>query len=45
LSLKIVGRKRVETFKGYLDLDESFAVIELEGEQGVTLGSRLQRVK
>jgi predicted aspartyl protease len=45
LNLKIVGRKRVETFKGYLGLDESFAIIELEGEQGVTLSSRLQRVK
>jgi len=45
LNLKIVDRKRVETVKGYLDLDESFAVIELEGKQGVTPGSRLQRVK
>lgn len=36
LNLKIIGRKRVETAKGYLDLDESFAVIEIEGRRGVT---------
>ncbi len=36
LNLKIVGRKRVETAKGYIDLDESFAVIEIEGKRGVT---------
>ena len=36
LNLKIVGRKRVEIAEGYLELDESFAVIEIEGRRGVT---------
>lgn len=36
LDLRIVGKKRVESAKGYADLDESFAVVEIEGKQGVT---------
>ncbi|MFZ8794894.1 MAG: hypothetical protein ACO2O2_13575 [Acidilobaceae archaeon] len=35
-NLKIAGRKRVKTFKGYLGLDESFAVVETKGRRGVT---------
>jgi predicted aspartyl protease len=36
LNFKIVGKKRVETAKGYLDLDESFALLEVCGKKGVT---------
>jgi clan AA aspartic protease len=36
LGLRVVGKKRVETAKGYADLDESFAIVEIEGKQGVT---------
>jgi len=36
LDLKVVGRKRVETAGGYVDLDESFAVVEIEGRRRVT---------
>ncbi len=36
LSFKIVGKKRVETAKGYADLDESFALLEVGGKRGVT---------
>ena len=36
LGLKVVGKKKVETAKGYADLDESFALVEVEGKQGVT---------
>jgi predicted aspartyl protease len=36
LSFKIVGKKRVETAKGYAELDESFALLEVEGKRGVT---------
>ena len=36
LGLKIVGKKRVETAKGYVELDESFALLEVSGKSGVT---------
>jgi len=36
LGLKVVGKKKVKTAKGYADLDESFALVEVEGKQGVT---------
>jgi len=36
LSLKIVGEKNVETAKGLIRLDESFAVVEIEGKRGLT---------
>ena len=36
LDLRVVGRKRVERAGGYLDLDESFALVEIEGRRGVT---------
>lgn len=36
LGLKIVGEKEVETAKGKTRLDESFAVVEIEGKRGVT---------
>jgi predicted aspartyl protease len=45
LNLKIVSRKMVETAEGYLDLDESFAVIEIEGRRGGNPASRLQGAK
>ena len=37
LSLKVVGEKDVETAKGLTRLDESFAVVEIEGKRGLTL--------
>ncbi|MGQ9469450.1 MAG: aspartyl protease family protein [Nitrososphaerales archaeon] len=36
LNLKLVGKKEVETAKGLTRLDESFAVIEIEGKRGLT---------
>jgi clan AA aspartic protease len=36
LGLKIVGKKRVETAKGYTELDESFLLLEVSGRSGVT---------
>ncbi len=36
LSLKVVGKKDVETAKGLTRLDESFAVVEIEGKRGLT---------
>ncbi|MDT7892022.1 MAG: aspartyl protease family protein [Thermoproteota archaeon] len=36
LGLKIIGRKKIETAKGYTELDESFVLIELEGRSGIT---------
>jgi len=36
LKLKMVGEKDVETAKGLTRLDESFAVIEMEGKRGLT---------
>ena len=36
LSLKIVGKKTVETTRGYAELDESFVVLEGCGKSGVT---------
>jgi clan AA aspartic protease len=36
LNLKIVGKKKVETAKGYAELDESFVLVEMEGKRGVT---------
>jgi len=35
LSFKIIGKKRVETAKGYADLDESFALLEVKGKRSV----------
>jgi len=36
LGLKVVGEKDVETAKGLTRLDESFAVVEIEGKRGLT---------
>ena len=36
LSLKVVGEKDVETAKGITRLDESFAIVEIEGKRGLT---------
>ncbi len=36
LDLRVVGKKGVETAKGLTRLDESFAVIEIEGKRGLT---------
>jgi len=36
LSLKVVGEKDVETAKGMARLDESFAIVEIEGKRGLT---------
>lgn len=36
LGLKVVGVKDVETAKGKARLDESFAVMEIEGKRGLT---------
>jgi len=36
LSLKVVGEKNVETAKGLTRLDESFAIVEIEGRRGLT---------
>jgi len=36
LNFKIVGKKKIETAKGYANLDESFAVVEVKGKLGVT---------
>ena len=36
LSLKVVGEKDVETAKGMTRLDESFAIVEIEGKRGLT---------
>lgn len=36
LRLKIVGEKDVETAKGLTRLEESFALIEIEGKRGLT---------
>jgi len=36
LRLKIVGEKDVETAKGLARLEESFALIEIEGKRGLT---------
>jgi len=34
LDLKVVGKKRVETARGYADLDEGFALVGVEGKRG-----------
>ena len=36
LDLRVVGEKEVETAKGLTRLDESFAVIEIQGKRGLT---------
>ena len=36
LSLKVVGKKDVETARGLARLDESFAIVEIEGKRGLT---------
>jgi aspartyl protease family protein len=36
LGLKVVGAKDVETARGMARLDESFAVMEVEGKRGLT---------
>lgn len=36
LSLRLVGEKEVETAKGPIRLDESFAVVEVERKRGLT---------
>ena len=36
LSLKVVGEKDVETAKGKMRFDESFAIVEIEGKRGLT---------
>jgi clan AA aspartic protease len=36
LNLKIIGRRKVETAEGEMELDESFALIEMEGKRAVT---------
>jgi len=36
LNLLVTGKKKVETARGSTELDESFAVIELEGKRAVT---------
>ena len=36
LDLRVVGTKEVETAKGLTQLDESFAVMEIEGRRGLT---------
>ena len=36
LNLMIVDKKRVETTKGFTELDESFLVVEIEGRRAVT---------
>jgi len=36
LGLRVVGKKDVETAKGLVQLDESFAIVEIEGKRGLT---------
>ncbi|MEM2213256.1 MAG: aspartyl protease family protein [Candidatus Nezhaarchaeales archaeon] len=36
LNLKVFGRKKVETATGLVELDESFAVLEVKEKRGVT---------
>jgi len=36
LNLKVVGEKDVETAKGLTRMDESFAVVQIEGKRGLT---------
>jgi len=36
LDLRLVGEKEVETAKGLTRLDESFAIIEIQGKRGLT---------
>lgn len=36
LNLKIIGKRRIETAKGETELDESFALVEMEGKHAVT---------
>jgi len=45
--LKIVGKRVVKTAKGYAELGESFALVEIEGERAVTpvlVSKRLEEV-
>jgi|BEDMetMinimDraft_1075159.scaffolds.fasta_scaffold01499_5 Predicted aspartyl protease len=36
LNLKIIGKRKVETAKGETELDESFALVEMEGKHAAT---------
>jgi clan AA aspartic protease len=36
LNFMVIGKKRVKTTRGYVDLDESFALIEIQGKRAIT---------